>query len=97
MRRKSLISFFLWFTCSFVYYALTLNVGTLFPGDIYLNFFLSGVIEVPLLPLVVFVLVRFGRRPLLFTGLFLGFLSLVASIFVPEGLSRRARWTSNVA
>ena len=34
------------FTCSLIYYALAFNTGTLH-GDIYLNTFIAGAVEIP--------------------------------------------------
>ena len=42
--KNTLIQYFNWFTASFVYYALTFNSGTLFPGNIYINTLISGLI-----------------------------------------------------
>jgi OCT family organic cation transporter-like MFS transporter 4/5 len=46
MRIRTLIIDMSWFTCSLIYYALALNTGTLH-GDIYLNTFISGAVEIP--------------------------------------------------
>jgi len=50
-------------TCSFIYYALTLNIGAL-SGDIFINTFISGAVEVPanLLCIVASGWPRVGRR-----------------------------------
>ncbi len=72
MRKKTLIQWFLWFTCSFVYYGLTLNTGTLIPGgDLHINFMVSGLIEFPAYALTIIVLLFFGRRVPLSGMLFL--------------------------
>lgn len=85
MRKKALIQFYLWFTCSLVYYALTLNVGTLFPGNTYINFFISGLIELPVLPLVIVILLYLGRRGLLSLGLLFSAIFMGVTLVVPPG------------
>ncbi|TRY62217.1 hypothetical protein TCAL_03184 [Tigriopus californicus] len=85
MRKKALIQFYLWFTCSLVYYALTLNVGTLFPGNTYINFFISGLIELPVLPLVIVILLYLGRRGLLSLGLLFSAIFMGVTLVVPAG------------
>jgi len=51
------------FTCSLIYYALALNTGTLY-GNIYLNTFLSGLVEIPAYILAIWMMERkfLGRR-----------------------------------
>ena len=55
LRKNTLIQYFNWFTTAFVYYGLTLNADTLIPGNMYLNFCVSGLIE---FPAYIFCLVR---------------------------------------
>ena len=67
LRKNTLISYFNWFTASFVYYALTFDSGTLIPGNIYINFAVSGLIEIPAYTICIVLLVYLGRRnPLAF-------------------------------
>lgn len=51
------------FTCSLIYYSLALNTGSLH-GDIYLNTFISGAVEIPayILGIVMMDMKCFGRR-----------------------------------
>ncbi|CAD5114726.1 DgyrCDS3769 [Dimorphilus gyrociliatus] len=46
IRKKTIIVSLLWFTCSLMYYGLSLNTGQL-AGNIFLNTFLSAFIEIP--------------------------------------------------
>jgi len=64
------------FTCSLIYYALALNTGTLY-GNIYLNTFLSGAVEIPAYLLAIWMMDRkfLGRR-------LTGSLSLLAAGFI---------------
>ncbi|CAD5114786.1 DgyrCDS3828 [Dimorphilus gyrociliatus] len=58
-----------WFTNSLVYYGLSLNTGTL-SGSIFLNTFLSGIVEIPAHIICIFGLKYYGRVPT-FSGAFL--------------------------
>jgi OCT family organic cation transporter-like MFS transporter 4/5 len=60
--RSTLIMYYLFFTNSFVYYGLTLNSGSFFPGDIHLNIVISGILEIIANILTIFALIYFGRR-----------------------------------
>ncbi|CAD5125232.1 DgyrCDS13470 [Dimorphilus gyrociliatus] len=62
LRKKTLILCFIWFTCSLMYYGLSLNIGTI-AGSIYLNTFLLGIVEVPALTLGIYLMGRVGRKP----------------------------------
>ena len=77
LRKNTLIQYFNWFTASFVYYALTLDSGELIPGNIYINFAVSGLIEFPAYTVSIFLLHYFGRRG---KG-FLMFLTFLFSLF----------------
>ena len=81
--KNTLIQYFNWFTASFVYYALTFNSGTLFPGNIYINTLISGLIEFPAYALCIALLYFLGRRfPLAFMYFLLGG-SLLLSLAMP--------------
>ena len=83
LRKNTLIQYFNWFSASFVYYALTFNSGTLFPGDIYINTLISGLIEFPAYGLCIVLLFFMGRRaPLAFMYFLLG-TSLLLSLAMP--------------
>ena len=85
--KNTLIQYFNWFTASFVYYALTFNSGTLFPGNIYINTLISGLIEFPAYGLCIALLYFLGRRsPLAFMYFLLGG-SLLLSLAMPTDQS----------
>jgi len=77
----ALAMFFLWFANSLVYYGLLLNAGSLMPGNIYINNFISGVLELVAYILTIVVFLFGGRRyPQAITMFFAGvalFLTLV--------------------
>ncbi|XP_064653263.1 organic cation transporter protein-like [Lineus longissimus] len=73
----------LWFVNTLVYHGLTLLSSKL-AGNIYLNFFFSGLVEVPAYIVCILVLQTLGRRwPLCFHHVLTGVALLIAS-FLPE-------------
>ncbi|XP_071528745.1 organic cation transporter protein-like [Panulirus ornatus] len=86
LRRKTLNIFFNWFVNSGVYYGLSLNTGNL-GGNAYLNFVISGAVELPAHALTILLLDRVGRRVPLCSFLVLGGLALLSTIFIPKGMS----------
>jgi len=71
--KNTLIQYANWFTASCVYYALTFDSGTLIPGNIYINFAVSGLIEFPAYTLCIILLHKLGRRgPLAFMYFLIG-------------------------
>ncbi|KAJ7376146.1 hypothetical protein OS493_036752 [Desmophyllum pertusum] len=61
LRKRIIICSFNWFVNALVYFGLTLNVKNL-AGDMYVNFFILIIIELPSALLAWFCLQRFGRR-----------------------------------
>ncbi|XP_063595666.1 organic cation transporter protein-like [Penaeus indicus] len=84
LRRKTLNIFFNWFVNSGVYYGLSLNTGNL-GGNDYLNFMISGAVELPAHALTILLLDRVGRRIPLCAFLLLGGVSLLSTMFIPAG------------
>ncbi|XP_050712760.1 organic cation transporter protein-like isoform X3 [Eriocheir sinensis] len=78
--------FFNWFVNSGVYYGLSLSTGNL-GGNPYLNFMISGAVEVPALAIATLLLNRIGRRIPLSAFLGLGGLSLLSTMFIPENMN----------
>ena len=69
MRAKTAILFYNWFVNAFAYYGLSLNMGQLTGGaDIYLNFTVSGLLEIPAYLAAILILRRWGRRSALIGG-----------------------------
>ena len=62
LRRGTLIMYYLFFTNSFVYYGLTLNSGSLIPGDHRINILVSGALEVLANVLTIIAFIYIGRR-----------------------------------
>ncbi|CAH1796783.1 unnamed protein product [Owenia fusiformis] len=77
----TLIICYAWFVCSSTYYGLSLNVKNL-SGSRYLNFFISGLVEIPALLLVLAINNRIGRRKTIFILLSIGGLSCFVILFI---------------
>ena len=60
--RTTLIMYYLFFTNSFVYYGLTLNSGSLIPGNLHYNIIVSGLLEILANVLTIFAFIYLGRR-----------------------------------
>ncbi|XP_061190472.1 organic cation transporter protein-like [Saccostrea echinata] len=57
----SMIVCVVWFVNSMTYYGIFLTSGTM-SGDVYLNFFLNGIVEIPGIFIFWFTINRYGRR-----------------------------------
>ncbi|CAG5134164.1 unnamed protein product [Candidula unifasciata] len=77
---RSLIIFFNWFVASLVYYGLSLNVGNL-SGDIYLNFFLSSLVELAAYIFCLVVLDYTGRKALQCFSMLLSGVACICTLF----------------
>ena len=62
MRKNTLITYFNWFSVAFVYYGLTLNADMLIPGNMYINFCVSGLIEFPAYIFCLVIIHFLGRK-----------------------------------
>ncbi|KAI8483011.1 hypothetical protein Bbelb_393110 [Branchiostoma belcheri] len=86
MLRKSVLIFFNWFVVTILYYGLSLGTSDL-AGDDYVNFFLSGVVEVPGYLSSCVVIERFGRRVPHMLYMVVGGVACVAAAFIPKHLT----------
>jgi len=85
MRTKTLILYYQFFVNSFAYYGLTMNIGDLAADNVYLNFAVSGLLEIPSYGLAVVILLYGGRRIPYFGSMLLCGISLLSISLVPEG------------
>jgi len=85
MRTKTLILYYQFFMNSFAYYGLTMNIGDLAADNVYLNFTVSGLLEIPSYGLALVILLYGGRRIPYFGSMLLCGLSLLSISLVPEG------------
>ncbi|KAK2507663.1 hypothetical protein MC885_003633 [Smutsia gigantea] len=85
MRKCTLILMFAWFTSAVVYQGLVMRLGII-GGNLYVNFFISGVVELPGALLILLTIERFGRRlPFAASNLVAGVACLVTA-FLSEGI-----------
>lgn len=82
LRRKSILLFFNWLVNSGTYYGLSWHASNL-GGNDYVNFVISGVVEVPAYTFLIFTLNRWGRKIILCGCMMLSGLALLATLFVP--------------
>ncbi|XP_012216621.1 organic cation transporter protein [Linepithema humile] len=82
LRRKSILLFFNWLVNSGTYYGLSWHASNL-GGNDYVNFVISGLVEVPAYTFLIFTLNRWGRKIILCGCMMLSGLALLATLFVP--------------
>lgn len=83
LRLYAIIMCLLWLVNSMVYYGLSLSTEAL-AGDPYMNFFLSGLAEVPAYTISMFVLNKWGRRyPLAIFHIIAG-VALCVALVIPK-------------
>lgn len=81
LRWRTLNFYYNWFVNSFVYYGLSLNSDGL-GGDIFINIFIGGAVEIPAYAISIYLLMRSGRRwPLCLTMVIGGTACLGTMIF----------------
>ncbi|XP_043521030.1 organic cation transporter protein-like isoform X2 [Frieseomelitta varia] len=82
LRRKSILLFFNWLVNSGTYYGLSWHVSNL-GGNDYVNFVISGFVEVPAYTFLIFTLNRWGRKIILCGCMLVAGFSLLAILLVP--------------
>ncbi|KAJ8402830.1 hypothetical protein AAFF_G00361440 [Aldrovandia affinis] len=82
MRKYTLILMYAWFTSSVVYQGLIMRLGIV-QENLHLEFFISGVVELPSALLFFLTVDRFGRRPPFFLANFIGGLCCLATALIP--------------
>ena len=86
MRYKTLIIYFNFFVTTFSYYGLALNMGDVTGGsNIFLNFTISSLLEIPAYTAAIVILLYFGRRMPYALSLFLCGVSLIITVAIPRG------------
>lgn len=83
LRRRSLIIFFDWFANSMTYYGLSWNTSNL-GGNEYLNFVVSGAVEIPAYTFLLFTLNKWGRKAILCGCMVTAGIALLLTMVVPE-------------
>ncbi|CAK1542337.1 unnamed protein product [Leptosia nina] len=84
IRKRVAVCSFLWITCTFVYYGLSINSVSL-AGNKYVNFMLVAFVEIPANFVCLLVLDRFGRKRVLITMYVLSACLCISLSFIPKG------------
>ncbi|KAG7465661.1 hypothetical protein MATL_G00155910 [Megalops atlanticus] len=85
MRKYTLILMYSWFTSSVVYQGMVMRLGIV-QGNLYLEFFISGVVELPSALIFYLTVDRLGRRIPFFLSNIVGGLSCLATAFIPDDI-----------
>lgn len=83
---RVLLCCYLWMTCSFTYYGLSIN-SVFLAGNKYLNFMLVAFVEMPANLLCLMILDKFGRKKVLVAVYMLSAIFCMCLSFMPEGES----------
>nr|CAH7722373.1 unnamed protein product [Callosobruchus chinensis] len=85
MRKKALIIFYDWFANNITYYGLSWNTNNL-GGDPYLNFVISGAVEIPGYTFILLFLNRWGRRNLMCGCMIMAGIALLLTMVIPKDM-----------
>ncbi|XP_047996361.1 organic cation transporter protein-like [Leguminivora glycinivorella] len=83
IRTRVMVCSFLWITCTFVYYGLSINSVGL-GGNKYVNFMLVGFVEIPANFACLLVLDKFGRKKILILMYILSACLCIGLSFIPK-------------
>ncbi|NXU18930.1 S22A3 protein, partial [Pardalotus punctatus] len=85
MRRNTLILMYAWFTSALIYQGLVMRLGII-GGNLYLDFFISGAVELPAAFLIIVTIDRIGRRlPFAMSNIVASIACLITA-FLPEDI-----------
>ncbi|XP_045775639.1 organic cation transporter protein-like [Maniola jurtina] len=84
IRKRLIVCSYMWITCTFVYYGLSINSVSL-AGNRYVNFILVSFVEIPANFVCFLVLDKFGRKKVLAVTYFLSAGLCITLSFLPEG------------
>ncbi|XP_054018444.1 solute carrier family 22 member 3 [Dryobates pubescens] len=85
MRRNTLILMYAWFASALIYQGLVMRLGIV-GGNLYLDFFISGAVELPAALLILVTIDRIGRRlPFAISNIVAGIACLITA-FLPEDI-----------
>ncbi|XP_063225466.1 organic cation transporter protein-like [Bacillus rossius redtenbacheri] len=84
LRRTTLCLYFNWMVCGFCFYGIAQYMGHI-GGNIFINIFVSGVIEMPGSLVCIFFMGKFGRRNTIICAQLLAAISCLLITVVPQG------------
>ncbi|NXU35219.1 S22A3 protein, partial [Drymodes brunneopygia] len=85
MRKNTLILMYAWFTSALIYQGLVMRLGII-GGNLYLDFFISGAVELPAAFLIIVTIDRIGRRlPFAMSNIVASIACLITA-FLPEDI-----------
>ena len=90
LRYRTLNFYYNWFVNSFVYYGLSLNSGNL-GGDLFVNIFIGGAVEIPAYALSTVALLKTGRRLPLCVSMVVGGVACLCTMIFEKGETDGAR------
>ncbi|NXL13964.1 S22A3 protein, partial [Setophaga kirtlandii] len=85
MRRNTLILMYAWFTSALIYQGLVMRLGII-GGNLYLDFFISGAVELPSAFLIIVTMDRIGRRLPFAMGNIVASVACLITAFLPEDI-----------
>uniref|UniRef100_A0A8B9Q5X8 Solute carrier family 22 member 3 n=1 Tax=Apteryx owenii TaxID=8824 RepID=A0A8B9Q5X8_APTOW len=85
MRRNTLILMYAWFTSALIYQGLVMRLGIV-GGNLYLDFFISGAVELPAALLILVTIDRIGRCPPFAISNIVAGIACFITAFLPEDL-----------
>ncbi|KAF7267224.1 hypothetical protein GWI33_019553 [Rhynchophorus ferrugineus] len=85
LRKRTLIILFDWFANNITYYGLSWNTNNL-AGNPYLNFVISGAVELPAYTFLILTLNRWGRKKIMCGCMIVAGIALLLTMVVPKGL-----------
>ncbi|XP_066467448.1 solute carrier family 22 member 3 [Tiliqua scincoides] len=85
MRKFTFILMYAWFTSAVVYQGLVLRLGII-EGNLYLEFFISAIIELPSAFLILLTIDRIGRCPLFAASSIVAGIACLITAFLPKGI-----------
>ncbi|NXQ18121.1 S22A3 protein, partial [Peucedramus taeniatus] len=85
MRRNTLILMYAWFTSALIYQGLVMRLGII-RGNLYLDFFISGAVELPSAFLIIVTIDRIGRRLPFAMGNIVASIACLITAFLPEDI-----------
>lgn len=86
LRKRSLIIFFDWFANNITYYGLSWNTNNL-GGNPYINFVISGAVEIPAYIFLILTLNRWGRKNIMCGCMIVAGSALLLTMIIPKDLN----------